>query len=516
MISISTILGSLLLLSACGGGGGKQDPPITVPPNVPILGCEYARPQHAQAMAGSGAVSAKCYPSLGTWGDIQSSAGAAYNWTTLDAFVLAYQQAGFRNLTLMLSSHASWADIDPPSVGHRGNTFPKPEYEGAYAAFIQALVERYDFDGKDDMPGLLAPVKQYGLEAEYSSFWPGDAASYVKLMGLAYPAMKAANPNAKLLIAGLLMAGTFEGYPSAAQIQSRLASPDPRIFDKSASDIALVLDHPECFDVVDFHALSHYSEIPTTVSWLRSEMSQRGYSKPIWIGDTWGGAGLNGWGPAACPAQSNSGLLEYPATETNRCAIAATLNALANTNDTSHDTAIAWIRAESASGTVRKVALATALGLAGINIGNTEDWEPLMLTLGAAGTSPWQGMLDRNILTMQVTGYRPSYYALKQISALLDRTNSAERLSTFDNTTYILRFNLKDGTRAYVAWADTGLWLPPAAATTRTVELDLGFSGAVRLEWTVTSGSTPRTENRTTTNGKLSLELGPVPVFIWP
>jgi hypothetical protein len=462
-------------------------------------------------MAGSGAVSAKCYPSLGTWGDIQSSAGAAYNWTTLDAFVQAYQQAGFRNLTLMLSSHAAWADIDPPSSGHRGNIFPKPEYEGAYAAFVQAVVERYDFDGNNDMPGLLAPVQQFGLEAEYSTFWPGDAASYVKLMGLAYPALKAANPNAKLLIAGLLMAGTFEGYPSAEQIQARLASPDTRIFDKSASDIALVLDHPERFDAIDFHALSHTSEIPTTVSWLRSEMSRRGYTKPIWIGDTWGGAGLNGWGPAA-----TTGILEYPATVTDRPNIAATLNALANTNDPGHNAAIAWIRAESASGTVRKVALATSLGVAGINMGNTEDWEPLMLTLGAAGTSPWQGMLDRNLLTMQVTGYRPSYYALKQISALLGQTASAERLATFDNATYVLRFNLQGGSRAYVAWADTGLWLPPASAATRTVEIDGSFSGTVRLEWTVTSGSTPRTETRTTTAGKLSVELGPVPVFIWP
>src|SRR3989304_929133 len=66
-------------------------------------------------------------------------------------------------------------------------------------------------------------------------------------------------------------------------------------------------------------------------------------------------------------------------------------------------------------------------GLAGINIGNVEDWEPLMLTLGGAGTSPWQGMVDRNMLTREFYGYRPGYYALTQGAEVIRAYDSVGR-----------------------------------------------------------------------------------------
>lgn len=502
------------LLASCPKAPVEPAEPIPVNPAVPVVGVEYALPVFAAAMRDSGAVSAKPYPDL-KWGEVQPSEGAAYDFSKPDAFVEGFQDAGFRNLTLMVRSDASWADTDPPALGHRGDTMPKPQHEGAWAEFVQALVERYDFDGVDDMPGLRAKVQQYGFEAEFSSFWPGDAASYVKLLGLARPAAQAADSGTKVVAAGLLMTGVFEGYPSQSQIDARLAATDPRVFDKTPADIALLLDHPEVFDAVDFHALGHYSEIPATVSWLRAEMARRAYDKPIWIGDTWGGASLNGWGPAACPAKEGSGLLEYPATEDDRCRVAQTLSDLGGALAKGHAAALKWMRAEAAAGTVRKVALAASLGLAGINMGNVEDWETLSLAQGGAGTSPFQGMLDRNPWTRQVTGKRPSYHALAQIGSVLAKTVKAERLALSDERSYVVRFTRDGASPVLVAWRDAGLWLPDVAMPTGQVSFDAGATGTAQLERTVTEGESAAREPLELGSGAVSLELGPVPVFVW-
>lgn len=480
-----------------------------------ILGIEYAPPQLADAFRGSGAVSAKPYPNEGDWQNIQSAPDATYDWDRIDRYVRAYQEAGFAHLTLMIAARTFWAASDPPRLGHPGDFFPRPEYEDDYAAYVQAFVERYDLDGLDDMPGLRSPVTLFGFEPEYSTFWPGDADSYVRLLELAYPAVKAANPEAQVMAAGLLMTDVFNGYPTPAEVEARLRSPDPRIFAKSPADIALLLDHPELFDVIDFHSLGDYTEIVPTVRWIREQMAARGYDRPIWIGDSFSGTGLNGWGPATCPVRSNSGLLCYPATEADRCLVAETLEALAGEAHPEHPAAIDWIRAETAAGLVRKVVVAAGEGLAGINIGNVEDWEPLMLTQGGAGTSPWQGMVDRNVLTRQFQGYRPAYYALGQVGEVIQRYVAIERMAGYDDHTYVYRFSLDDGGQVIVAWADTGLWLPGEEMRTTPVRIAVGTDLPVRVEWTVTEGVEPASEEIPPGGGEITLSLGQIPAFIW-
>ncbi|MEW6569065.1 MAG: hypothetical protein AB1449_13045 [Chloroflexota bacterium] len=517
---------SLLLVASLACGGGRQTIAPTAPlPTVPppasrsggmILGIEYAPTPLARAFADSGATSAKPYPSEGDWGKVQAGPDAPYDWDHLDAYVRAYQDAGFRHLTLIITARTLWAATEPPQLGDPGDFFPRPEFEDDYAAYVQSFVERYDMDGLQDMPGLRFPVTLFGFEPEYSSYWPGDAASYIRLLELAYPAVKAANPEAQVMAAGLLMTDVFNGYPTPQEVEQRLLNPDPRIWHKSPADVALLLDHPELFDVLDFHSLGDYTEIPPTVRWLREQMAARGYDRPIWIGDSFGGTGLNGWGPATCPRGPNSGWLGYPATEADRCRVAEVLQALADTDAPNHAPALEWIRAETAAGLVRKVVVAAGEGLAGINIGNVEDWEPLMLTLGGAGTSPWQGMVDRNMLTREFYGYRPAFYALQQVAAIIRDYIEDERLSTGEDRDYVYRFILADGRTVIVAWADIGLWLPGDEMPTRPVRIEVGSDESVRVEWTVTSGSQAVVEQLISEAGEVTLELGQIPAFLWP
>ncbi|HSB89840.1 MAG TPA: hypothetical protein VLD63_07445 [Anaerolineales bacterium] len=482
------------------------------------IGIEYAYPEAAPTFRDSGATSAKPYPDLGAWNAVQPQEDGAYRWGPIDRFVKAFQEAGFRHLTLMLRDESPWASVDPPKPPiHRGDTTVKPEYEADFSAYVQAYVERYDADGTDDMPGLLYPVLLYGFEPEFSTYVPGDAESYIHMAGLAYAAVKRANPEAQMMNAALLLATIFDAYPTADEVARRLADPDPRVFDKSPADIALVLDHPELFDILDVHALADYTEIIPTVAWLRQEMARRGYDRPIWIGDTWGGTTLNGYGPASCPGGPNTSILAYPATEADRCEVAAALSALADSKDPDHDEAIRWIRAESAAGTVRKIMVAAGEGLAGINMGNVEDWEPLMLlTLGGAGTSPWQGMLDRNMLTKTLIGIRPSFYALQQVATLLKESTRVERVAGYDEKTYVYAVELADGRSAYVVWADVGLWLPGQPMPTRPVRLTIPGASGADVEWTITEGDTPRRESLPLTQNVVELHVGSAPAFLYP
>ena len=78
----------------------------------------------------------------------------------------------------------------------------------AYAAWLDAVVERYDGDGVDDMPGLQYPVRHWEIlnEPEMQgpdlTFFQEDSAAYLELLKLSYTTIKAADPNAVVLTGG--------------------------------------------------------------------------------------------------------------------------------------------------------------------------------------------------------------------------------------------------------------------------------------------------------------------------
>ena len=68
-------------------------------------------------------------------------------------------------------------------------------------------VERYDGDGLDDMPDLKYPVRHWeiGTEPDMQSpshtLFQGNSEAYLNLLKLSYSTIKAADPNAVVLIA---------------------------------------------------------------------------------------------------------------------------------------------------------------------------------------------------------------------------------------------------------------------------------------------------------------------------
>lgn len=83
--------------------------------------------------------------------------------------------------------------------------FQSKNLEDKYIYFVKRLVERYDGDGIDDMPGLQNPIRYWQVDNE-PDFSTLDIEGYANLMEITYKAIKAACPKCKVIMGGLAQA----------------------------------------------------------------------------------------------------------------------------------------------------------------------------------------------------------------------------------------------------------------------------------------------------------------------
>ncbi|MCC7361650.1 MAG: hypothetical protein IT317_19355 [Anaerolineales bacterium] len=481
------------------------------------LAVEYGVPGLAALYAGTGVQSVKPQIEFGVWGNLEPTPGE-YNWQALDQLVAEYQAQGFTHQQLLISADSPWAAIDP-----RKNPMPRPEYLDEYAAFVGRVVERYDGDGNADAPGLLTGIHDYGIEREFTGFFGGSAAEYTQLLRTAYPVIHAADPQARVLLVGLMMVDVFDGAPDPAEVERRLATTPS--YRKSAADIRSILAACDAYDLVDLHSLGHYTEISPTTAWLQAELAAAGCDRPIWIGDSFSMSLLLGFDQHVFA----------PATAADREAVSAVLQAAADPGSPDHATALAWQQAEEARGLVQKAVVAAGAGLRGINLGNLEDWAThvpafdklLVLGMGTAvnmgmaasevtleryGRLPYEG--DAFARVRLPAAVRPAYSALSLVNEQIG-AHSAVRALDLGQGVWAYVFETPAGP-VWVLWYDDGhLYLPGQPRPTTTVVLEVGGDQArVTRTPTVTSSSPPLGEMMAAPGGTLNLTLDSTPVFV--
>lgn len=498
--------------------------PVAPPPGPFVIGVEYGIPGLAAAYAESGVVSVKLRPEFGKWGNLENVPGAVY-WGTLDSLVREFQHAGFTDVQILLMADSPWASVDPPTVRplNRGNTLPAADHFAAYGEFVRQVVERYDHDGQDDMPDLLYPVNRYAVEAEFTGFWPGSADDYMRLLRQAYPVIHNANPDAEVALVALLMVDAFSGATSVDEADRRLNQPFSGR--KTKAEIELILGACDAYDVVDFHSLGDYTEIPLTAAWIRERLAELGCDgKGIIIGDAFSMSGLLGYVFSTF----------HPATEAQRPALVDRLEALADPGSAEFRQSEAWLRAEMARNVVRKIVVAAASGVRAINIGNFEDWRSGVpaadkLLVPAIGTAQFMGLRDTT-KTNQYAGAplpytsaefsrinragspRPAFSALQLAQARLG-AHTAVTTHALGDGIWAYAFTTPDGPQ-WVLWYDDGqLYLPGETAPTVTIDWPFPFAAA---EVTETPTIIGRTTPLTTTATGPTFTLGPTPVFVTP
>ena len=488
---------------ASSANGQTSRPPFA-------LGVEYMTMGLAEAYARTGVQWAKAMGSGFAWGDIEPNPPVrgkhTYNWTHPDRLILEYQRAGFRHFHLYVRCLNRWASSKPVKAIGGGSWPPKSQYLPDYVAFLRALVQRYDTKSPNHAPGLLYPVEYFEIEAEWGTgFWQGTLDEYLELLRVAYPAIKAANPNAKVILQGFFLAGVFEGHPDPKDIPAILAAiPEPRrqASQQYVADIRALLRHPELFDVVEFHSLSDWSEITGMARFLRQTMLENGYQKPIWVGDVnYTASPLVFWG-----------IPVPPYTQKQKPAIDRTLKAMANTQDPEHDTAMQWFRAEQARGLVKKTVLAMAEGLAGINIGNLSDWGIFALVPGITGTAAFQGMMDTQGIPPRPGKPRPAYQALALVSQKLGGFAAVRSLEAGPGV-YAYEFHV-GSRRVYCMWYDDGKRYLPWDAQPKAMARVPVANGSYTLVGTPIGPATRRAETITVADGAARIQLDATPLFL--
>ncbi|GAB4568770.1 MAG: hypothetical protein Kow0077_00200 [Anaerolineae bacterium] len=160
------------------------------------------------------------------WGDIEPEPGQ-YQWDRADDVVAEILYRG-RQIVARVDHPPDWAIVDPAS---RPDGIPFNVE--AFAAYCGALAERY----RGQISGYQV-WNEPNLQREWADQAP-DAAGYVRLLGACHDAIKAADPDAIVISAGL----------APTETEPPIAVPDERylqqMFDAGLSDV---------YDVLGVHA----------------------------------------------------------------------------------------------------------------------------------------------------------------------------------------------------------------------------------------------------------------------
>lgn len=224
---------------------GEDDTQITSPVELSediennCVGFLSGNVNETELIAEVGAAWTRPHPGPFAWEWIESEEGT-YDFTSADAWV---KTAGDNGVAVLptIWPFAEWdqqtcREIEECTVSDTDQFVPADEektdekskdgieFEGgvsgipatrcapcdysAYKAFLTALVERYDGDGTDDMPGLTIPIKYWEVSNEPSmrggdlTFFLGTQEEYVEVLKNSYEAIKGACSDCLVLHAG--------------------------------------------------------------------------------------------------------------------------------------------------------------------------------------------------------------------------------------------------------------------------------------------------------------------------
>ena len=478
------------------------------------FGVEYALPGLAQIYAQAGAQSTRAAAETFGWDQVEphkpEGGQHQYDWAKVDPYITEYQEAGFNQIQIYTTAFNKWASSKPK------HHFPDPQYLGDYENYIFSLVERYDADGTDDVPGLKYPVLDYVIEREWTEFFPGTTDEYLQLLTIANRAARRANPNVRVWLVPLMMIDVFDRNPTADQIAQR--SILNYTFRHPIAETQKLLTHPDLFDVIEIHALGDYSELEATAAWLRTEMKRNGYDKPIFIGDAMGiSQGI--WAinlHALTPGATDADFLTFaPLRPNDAIRFINLLDAMKDVKNPQRDTAMRWFRAEHAKALPKKFAAAMNAGYAGMNVWALADI-PLLQMPRVTGDWFFMGMIESQMKlgTFTPGAPRPAYYALKMTIEKLNGATSVEKLN-LGGSVVAYRFVVR-GNPVVVAWNEPGqIYFPGETEPTIPANLPSGAANVMVTRVITELGeNTPHIETIPVVDGTVALTLDSTPVFV--
>lgn len=216
-----------------------------------------------------------------SWGSVEplELEPPVYNWNFVDrTFAAATAEMGQLNIIGTIDGTPERALItytNPPGE------IIAPDKRDEFADFVAAVVERYDGDGSDDAPGspiiLHWEIFNEPDESLVNPKWGNYGAEYADLLSFVYPAVKAANPQAQVLMGGI----AYDWFDDVGGKFNRAFLPD--ILEAGGGDY---------FDTMNFHSYPAFASNWTAnngpgllekAQAVRSVLATHGYTKPLVI-----------------------------------------------------------------------------------------------------------------------------------------------------------------------------------------------------------------------------------------
>ncbi len=442
-----------------------------------FFGVGYAVPGYAEMVAPMGAKWVKI--PLVAWGQIEpnppQNGKHTYRWDRLDSLVREYENAGF-HIQIVVKAACPWGarHFAPPPESWRKSYPPKEEYWDDYYQFVYALVERYDGDGYNDMPGLRYPIRYYEIESEaqHPIFWAGTVEEYGRLLKTAYEAAKKAHPETKIILSGINFGDLFDDNPSQEELIRRIQRlPEGR---RRALDfIRETLAMGAYYDIVDYHYNRNYTGAYGAVRWIREEMARHGYQKEIWAGDA-----------ASVPWITDGKHGDI-------------IEILTHPSHPRHREVTEWFRAEQAKLSVKKLIVAAELGIKKVILELIRDF-PRNAYKGA-DRECWflAGFFNEDGTP------RPVFYAYAQLTGKLGNFQGVERMEV--DGVYLYKVYVPDREPIYIGWCEGG---------SRKITLNVSCS-CVKLGRVITTETgKPTVETVKVRGGEVAFIIDDTPVFV--
>ena len=154
------------------------------------------------------------HPGPFIWNHIEKEKGN-FTWDEADKHVL-YSQEHNQTILATIWPHANWEQKSCKRKKARspfGKKFTKylskPCSMDDYKTFLLKLVDRYDGDGNNDMPGLTKPIKYWDVmnEPEFKMFFKGSEEDFIEIFNFSSKVIKDKQPDSVIVMAGA--AGMF-------------------------------------------------------------------------------------------------------------------------------------------------------------------------------------------------------------------------------------------------------------------------------------------------------------------
>ena len=532
-VAIATLV--LLLLA---GPAGADGPFVGLAPFDP----EAPRDRDVARLArfdGMGGAHAATVPV--TWGALEPARGAAgapqYRWKALDEAILVWQLAGLEPV-LVLSPQSLWAGVPREKSawhaavrealpraecsgalrGATGATPPAAANWGRWQRFVRDVVERYDGDGAKDMPGLRRPLRHVQiLPGVDPAAWLGDDESLLRLLHHALEGARTASDACRLLAPTIDLRATGHGpFPDEQEWRFRIG----RLTPSSSQPLARLevqrhfrlarrlLGMPRLYDILCQAGSEHLGDDVANLAFLRRTLDQSGAgAKGLWLVDS----PMRKLGDARDPG------VVAPKRDEQRLR-RRWLPVALNPRHAQHGRALDWLRRGQAYDLVRTLGRARAAGADAVLFLAPFDelpaGDPRRARARAMGVLADVGAGAEH--TLRKTA---SWYALAQANRLLGGHRAAvETPIGAPGYSVIFQFD-REGPRPWVAilmldarlsWAGE----PGQALPVRDVLVTLP-RGTYTLESIRTSAQEPR-RREVTSDGALTLQLGPEPVYLIP